>query len=407
MWNRVVDSSGKYIPGGIDRFKAILRTEHRRTVKVSMLDTDFQPIDGGELFSKDVGNDLTNFITDGNIDVDVSRGTRRTAELTLLNPTADFTPNTEGFVSDGDWVGKVYLNRVVRIYSGVYDGNQRLYVPVGTFFIDNIDVQVEQNMSQVVLTMSDRWKTLTKSSVGPSKRFESGTHYNTIINWFLDAANIPNGSRNLDPITGRDRTIDKDLIIHSGDNRGEVLKDLADKWSLDVYFDPMGHFNSHDLVKDRSKPEVWKFYSSEDQDGMLINIRRTFNDDNLYNHVVVVGLVNKKPFRLERVNDNPASKMSVNRIGDRVFYLRDDRLNTAEKVRNALNKAWRIRVQVSESMEIKTICNPLLEADNIIRITERDFAKVDDRYRLSAFNIPLVSSLQTIMVNKILREEDI
>jgi hypothetical protein len=255
--------------------------------------------------------------------------------------------------------------------------------------------------------MSDRWKTITKSFVGQTKKFETGTHYNTIINWFLDAADIPDSSRTLDPIWGRDRTIDKDLVIHSGDNRGDALKDLAKKWSLDVYFDPLGRFHSEDRKSGKDREVQWTFYSSDDTEGMLINIRRSFNDDNLYNHVVVVGLVDKKPYRLEKVNNNPASKMSVDRIGDRVFYIRDDRLNTEAKVRNALNKAWEIRVQVSESMEISTICNPLLEGDDMIHITEREYAKVDDKYRLSAFNIPLITSLQRHLVYKTLKEEDI
>jgi hypothetical protein len=134
----------------------------------------------------------------------------------------------------------------------------------------------------------------------------------------------------------------------------------------------------------------------------------------LYNHVIVVGQktigtgTNKttKPFFVQKKNDNPASKFRISRMGDRVLLIQDDTIGSDAEANKALNKAWKLRTSLSETIQLQTINNPLLEGDDMIQITERNLAKLDDKYRLQQFNIPLVSSLQTIKVSQILRSDE-
>lgn len=418
MWNRVYDKDGMIVPGGEQLFKDALRTDHVITSKVEMLDETLQPVEDGDLYSKNVDNELTNFITDGSIDVDVARGTRRTAELTILNPTADFTPATQDFSSDGDWVGKVYLDRNVRMWRGVIVGGMALYVPVGTFMIDNIDVEVEQNMSQVVLTMSDRWKMLTKSIFAHKKTYHKDRSYNSIIEEWLDDAGIYERFRTIDSLNGRDsddRRLWKGFHVEAGDSRGEWLKKLTKRWNIDIFFDPLGRLRTRDRIRVREAGAVWDYYWSDERDGMLINVTHSFSDDNLYNHVIVVGQRevgtggNKttKPFYKEKKNENPHSKFRISRMGDRALFIQDDSISTDHEANKALAKAWELRTQISESIQFQAIANPMLEGDDLIRIQERTLAKVDDVYRIQRFNIPFITSLQTINVSQVLRSDDI
>jgi hypothetical protein len=412
MWNRAQDVDENRIER-MDTFWEKLRDSHRSSVMVEMLNTQFRPIEGGTIFSSDKDNNVSNFISDGNIDVDRSRAIRRTAELTLLNPTSEFTPATEEFDSEGPWVGKIYVNRMVRIWRGLYVEGQAYYVPVGTFMVDVADVVFEQNMSLVHLTMSDRWKMAAKSFFGSKREYDKNTLYNTIIKDLLSASGIPlSGSHGavIDGLGTRpsdDRRTNGKIIFKTGDSRGDKLKELCDKWNIDAYFDPMGTFRTEDRRRHTDKQVVWRFFSSQRQDGMLLSIRRSFNDDNLYNNVIIVGTGDeKKTVVAKRRNDNPDSKTSVAKLGNRVYLKESTRISTPAEAKRALDRAWNLRHQLSETLEIQTICHPALEADDMIHVKELDFVKVSDKYRITRFNIPLVTNRQTIQMTNIIKRGD-
>lgn len=429
MWQNVYGENGRVRDGGWTFFADKLRKEHQPSIKIELLDDDFDPI-GQSIHSicqcrsyfseasQFAPGQIQNVISDGNIDVDVDRGTRRTAELTILNPTAAFTPATEDFDPEGRWVGHVYLNRFVRIWRGLHEEGNHLYVPVGTFMVDTCEVMVEQNMSLVNLTMSDFWKKLTKSYMGSNRVYENDTPYNEIIRDFLDAAGVPRTGKYgavLDSLGNRDpddRRIKSKLKLSRGDSRGDKLKELAKKWNLDVYFDPLGVFRSEDRTRPKDKAKVWDFASAlvdnDGRNGGLISIQRSFNDDNLYNHVIVIGTGNEKNVvRAAKADNNPRSKTNIDTIGDRVFLIESDRISTQQQANRALQRAWDKRFQLSETVVCDVICNPALEADDVIKITERDFALIDGNYRLRRFNIPLVTSRQTVEVANIIRGDDI
>ena len=137
---------------------------------------------------------------------------------------------------------------------------------------------------------------------------------------------------------------------------------------------------------------------------MLISVNREFSDDNLYNHVIVIGLDGKAAVRRERADTDPRSKTNIALIGDRVWMIKDDKIKNTEQALKALNRAWDIRFQLSETLECQTISNPALEGDDVVRITDKTWAKVDGTYRLKRFTVPLVSSLQTMQAANIIYE---
>jgi hypothetical protein len=419
MWRAVyTNDSGKPISNSNNFFETI-KGDHRVTTKIQLLDTDFNGVDGGTIYSSDfattvTGPNISNFVSDGNIDVDVSRGTRRTAELTILNPTDDFTPS----MKDDAWDGKLYLNRMVRIWRGCYYGNMPLYVPGGTFMIDTIDVLVEQNMSMVNLTMSDRWKMLTKSLYGYDKVYAKNTLYLDIIIDLLQGAGIDLSGKwgaNLDHLperTSDEKRTGGKVNFKIGDSRGDRLKALCDRWDIDAYFNPMGVFTTEDRLDHNDKDVVWRFYSSQSSDaanGRLVSIRRSFNDDNLYNHVIIIGTggqegqEKKKVYKSVKMNTRPESVTNIDRIGDRVYLKQSDSISSLAEADRAAERAWKLRSQVSETIEAKVISNPALEAGDVVGFKEMEHAKLNDTYRVQRFNVPLISSLQTIQCANIIR----
>jgi hypothetical protein len=155
---------------------------HTFRSKMVVLDTNFNPV--YEFLDSGVkSNDATKTMTDGSVDVDVTRLTRRTFNASVLNPDSIWSPRS-------DWGGLFYVNRLIRLYRGIDFGSATEMVPVGTFMIDNADVAVERNMSMVVLSGSDLWKKLSKSMFPKAKTWAAGTSINTVIDAIADAAGI-------------------------------------------------------------------------------------------------------------------------------------------------------------------------------------------------------------------------
>lgn len=383
-------------------FRNELRNPNQQVAaKATLLDSDFKEVPDGDFFTAGA-DDFQDFIVDGSVDIDLTRGTRRTAELSILNNNGEFTPT----VATTDYDGKFYVNRNVRLYRGVViAGGTPVYSPIGTFMIDSIDTMVERNMSQVNLTMSDHWKKLTKSLVVRTKVYKTNTNLNDIIRDMAaqSGADYPLAPA-LDPMTTRTtaaKNTTAAITLERGASRGEALKDLGNTYGLDIYFNQEGRLVSNDRRAPVDAQEVWHFYSSEGQStfGMLNSVRKTISDDNLYNHVFVIGLGDeKKPVFSEMRNDDRASIVNIDRVGDRVNIVENQTWKTQAQVTSAAQKLWDKRFNLFEEIVIDVVCNPALEADDVIRITEPKFAKVGGLYRISQMNVPLVTSKQTIRV---------
>jgi hypothetical protein len=384
-------------------FRNELRSPNQQFAgKATLLSSDFTEIPDGDFFTAGA-DDFQDYIIDGNVDIDRDRGTRRTAELTLLNPGGNFTPDADA----NDYNGKFYVNRVVRLYRGIVLGGQTtVYAPIGTFMVDAAETIAERNMSVVNLTLSDMWKKNTKSLVLTEKTYAEGTHVNTVIRecaaWAGSDYPLAPNLDSLSDRTTAEKTLSTKLALKRGESHGDIMKSLAQKFGIDLYCNVEGRLVSQDRREPKDQQEVWHFYSSSnpDQLGMLNSVRKTVSDDNFYNHVYVIGLGDpKNPVIYSRSNNDPTSAGNIDRLGRRPKILESDRWKSQATVDSAGAKLWDKRYNLFEEVTIDVICNPALEADDVIRITE-PLAKVNATYRVLQFNVPLTTSKQTIRVTR-------
>lgn len=390
-------------------FRAELRKpNHQVAARAVMLDVNFREVAGGSFYTAGA-NELQDIIIDGNVDVDFTRGTRRTGEITILNRDGKFAPAD----AIHQYTGQFYVNRNVRLYRGVVlAGGTTLYAPIGTFMIDAVDVIVERNISVVNLTLSDHWKKFSKSFITSTKLYPVGTHFNTIVREFAAYAGADYPlAPNLDPLEGPERSAINTTIawrqawtVERGQNRGDLLKELANKFGVDIYFDVEGRLTTQDRKDPKDMQPVWSFFSSPEgspTNGGLISVKRTTSDDLLYNHIYVIGLGDEKaPVVWEKKDTSPTSPMSIKAIGDRVTILEDQNWKTMEQVAAAGQKLWDKKFNVFEDVTIDVICNPALEADDVISIEEEEFSDIKQSYRIVQLNIPLTTSKQTIRVTR-------
>jgi hypothetical protein len=376
------------------------KPSYQVSAKATMLDTTFAEIPNGDFFTGG-GDEFQDVIVDGNVDVDQTRGTRRTASLTIVNKSGEFTPD-----NDVDFEGKFYVNRNVRIYSGVVlAGGTALYVPVGTFMVDVADTLVEKNMSVVNLTLSDHWKKFTKSLTTTGKTYAIGTPINTIIRELAAraGADFPLAPA-IDPLSARvagTTQLQTKWVLERGESVGDRLKELATQFGIDIYFNVEGRLTTNDRRDPRDVAEVWHFYRNQntDEQGMLLSVRRTLTDDNLFNHIFVIGTADEThPVLFDLKDTNPASVTSVARIGDRVKIIESQSIKTQAQATAAGLKEWNNHFNLFEEVEIDTTCMPALDADDVIRITEPTLSKLSATYRIISLTVPLTSSRQRIRV---------
>lgn len=372
-------------------FEAALRAPvHTIAVRIDILDTNLNTIDGGTTVP-------TANIVDGSVDLDVTRGNRRTFQLNLLNNKGEFSPGS-------DLGGLFYVDRVVRLWRGIVLGpNAQELVPIGTFLIDKADVVVERNMSIVTLSGQDMWKKLSKSQFTVPTTYAKGTPLNEVIADMALASGVVLMS--LDPLvdrTSNSNTLNVARSYEVGDKRGEELVKLCDAYGLDVFFDPMGTLVTQDFRDPADQATVWTYEPQEAS--VLSQLQASWDDDKLYNHAVVVGTGDESAtFRSEKRDEDPLSPTNINRIGDRVYRLESGVLATQEAVDKAVVTLFYHNLALTENIRLEAICNPAFEGNDVVRVRESKYSKVDQTYRLTQFSVPLSTSKQTLHMTRVIQ----
>ncbi len=361
---------------------------------MDVLDTDFNIVTrfhdiGG-------GSDATDILIDGNVDVDVTRLTRRTFTANLLNPDGVWSPNSE-------WGGLFYVNRLIRLWRGIDFGSSSELVPIGTFMIDTPDVDVERGMSIVTLSGSDLWKKFIKSAFPKAKTWPAGTDFNTVIEEMASPAGITRF--NLDPLGNRDaanRVLLKDRHVEQGDNRGEALAEMCKDKGVDIYFDTLGRLTSQDFRAPGDTQVVYTY--DPDANNNLITVKASFTDENLYNGVIVLGTKDKDNIIYARVRDtDPTSVTSIDRIGERILIHESEEIGSYADAIVVAYQLFYKNILINEDITLETICNPAFEGNDVIHVREVDFSQIDSNFRIKAFTIPMSTSRQTIRVMREIR----
>lgn len=132
--------------------------------------------------------DITDDVEDGNVTIDVNRGTRRTVQLRLVNEGGKYTPN--------DSSDYFFWNNIIRVHRGLrYIGSDGIetdeYVCLGTFMVDRPEVFVERNMSVLNIDGSDFYKKVATGGFSGQMSFPEGALVGDVISRILQDAGIP------------------------------------------------------------------------------------------------------------------------------------------------------------------------------------------------------------------------
>lgn len=139
------------------------------------------------------------------------------------------------------------------------------------------------------------------------------------------------------------------------------------------------------------------------RDRIVLSIRGSFNDEDLYNHALVTGTGNKANIVYGEASDtDPDSPTRIDAIGDRVITLESDQITTQKTANKAALKLFLENCLISEDIDMEAICNPALEGNDVIGIEELTFSQLQRNFRIQSFTVPLSSSRQNLKLARVI-----
>lgn len=373
---------------------AIKSPVHTIAIRMTVLDTSGNPVPGGVFHDVSYTADSTGIMTDGSVDLDITRGARRTFTASLLNDNGEWAPQA-------DWSGLFYVNRMIRLERGIQiSENTYEYVTIGTFYIDTADIAIEKNMSMIALAGTDGWKKLATSRFGYAKTYAKNTNVNVILKDLASFAGITKlALDDLNTRTTAAKQLSVALAVERDHEFGDIVSNLATTFGIYIYFDPFGRMVSSEVPQPGTTQPCWVYDPSDNNN--LLTVKASYKDDLFFNAVLVYGTGNKNhPVVSNRADTDPRSPTNVNAIGRRTDYYETDTISTQAQADACANKRYTDNMAVTEDIQLETICNPAFEGGDIITVREPSFSNLNSNYIVRQLSIPLSSSRMTIKLER-------
>jgi hypothetical protein len=357
--------------------------------------------------------EITNATVEGTVYVDSDRAARRTCQLRVIDKDGEYTPKGSSYSAYGK-NALFYWDKLLKVEYGLKVNNTFVYVQLGIFMIDRVEVVAERGAAIINVDGIDLWKKFTFSDFAAPFTWAKTTPIKTIVTAFATGAGIASDRLNLTSLDSKtNNTTTVSTNVEMGDNRGEKLLELAETWAIDLFFDRNGFL----IAKDKTQypynglggGAIYEFVAG--QSAVMLGIVKSQSGDTIKNHIVVIG---EDPdgnsiTRAEAIDGNGTtiaskyytnsnSATSVESIGDRVLMIRLVTASTARCLDRAKAELAK-NVLVEEEIRLPAIVNPLFDEYDIISIVETN-SGTNDSYQLKAFDIPMQGSRQEIVVRK-------
>jgi hypothetical protein len=374
-------------------------------IRVTALNSSLVPIE-----------EVTASTIEGTVYVDTSRATRRTCQLRLIDKNGEYTPKDSSSV--------FYWDKLIKIEYGLKIDGEYTYVPLGVFTIDRSEIIAENGAAVINIDGSDQWDSFSMATFTSNSGWASGTSINQIISDTASLCGVPSTRITLDPLGSRNTT-EKQVNVtwkyFIGDNIGQKLKDWAQDWSIDIYFDVNGNLVTHDMTL---PPYTGTSNSAPDasfavgDNAVMLGIQKAQSSHTIFNHIVVTGdtsdgtaavrgeyiegtgtNVNTSPLK-RTYNGRVGTGLTIQELGSKILVIRTTTLKTSQQCLDRAKVELAKNLVVEETIQLPTIVNPLFEGHDVIEITEQNTGLQQQKYTLDSFDIPMRSSRQVLNVKK-------
>ena len=313
-------------------------------------------------------------IISGSVSVDMTRDERRMIDLELDNFNRELTPTPDEF----------WYDKIIRARRGVMINGIQYEFDLGYFHIDRLEPTAHRR--SVKLAGRDYTKKMIKSKFGVAVSFPAISRPEDVIK----ALALNSGVTRV-AVSGTGQTIGQEDVSFDGDvSRWEAAKKLAEAANHDLFFDRDGTLRMLPKVDPVTTATVETF---GDSSGNTISMEPSTNDDELYNHIVVLqenATSGELPIWAEAENNEPGSPTRISRIGRRTKRITSSLIDTQAKADALAASYLRIAALEQYDLSFEALNYPWLDVGKILKIDDSEAALTDpDRYLLSTLEIPM------------------
>jgi hypothetical protein len=321
-------------------------------------------------------------VTGGSVTVDRTATTRRTCQVTCIDPLGVLVPTgTSSLLTP--------FGTELRPYRGVlYDDGTTEVVPLGIFRLSKSSVKTAATGApQITLEASDLSRTVSRNKFLVPYTVATGTNLVTAVQGIL-ALTFPD--LQYDAISTTRTTAAPQLYDASSDPWTAVTS-LASSLGCDIYFDVDG------WVVIAPPPDISalpapEFTYIDGQNCSLIDMTQVFTDDPGYNGVVVTGASpgNTAPAVTATAwDDDPASATYyLGPYGAVPQFVTDQTITTAADALTTAQALLSGQLGFSSQLSATGIVNPDYEAGDVVQV-DQPGANVSGLYAVDAFTVPL------------------
>lgn len=314
----------------------------------------------------------------GNLTITRQNGIRRSVEFTLMNITGKYIPQIDG---------RVWIRQKVRIYFGLRINEQEYWISQGIYVMDNPTALSDLSRKTVNIKALDKFSLLDGTLGGElddNLVFPAGSSVFQTIRTVLEMSGDPKSS-----------LIDVDLTQITcyaiektcGDKLGDILIELANMLSLEVFYDTNGYLRFQNPVDPLYSGSSYDFGDAEYN---YLGASQEYKFADVYNAVLVIGdNSNGQTYSYEAVNNDLLSNINVNALGfkrtkvitDTNIYSTDLAMKRAKYELNLIS-----RLQSSIKINIIPMCH--LDVGDVVTLTDPSLKLDRQRFLINGISIP-------------------
>ena len=301
--------------------------------------------------------------TGGNITTQNGSGKRRAISLVLNNMDGKFLPDIDGYLG---------IQRKIKLYLGEVINNEIIYFPKGVYVMENPNVTSKPSDAYITLNCNDKFSLLDGTNDGELDYIwviNSGTNLKTALQTLLTDAGETKPiifDSYYDSVT-----VPYTIIKEEGQTYGDIILELADFLSANVYYNEEGFLVFEKDYSDSIKGSLYDFDDSLNKGITYMSSDITYNFSDVYNSVLVIGdNVNGNLARYVVENTDLTSSTAIGNIPKRTLVVYDDLISTdALAEQRGIYELKRVtKVLINGSMECGVMYH--LDVDGVITLTD-------------------------------------
>lgn len=334
---------------------------------------------------------------EGNINVALQEGVRRTCSLSLTNALREYTT----------FFSNVGMGNKFKLYLGYLINNKIKWFSQGVFAFDNPNLISNRSNRYISIGGTDKWSFLNGQNGGILNATFIAPMGSTVLNLIrtilaLDIVNDP-----IEPMIDSkiyDKTITYDITKQAGETAADLILEIAYNLSCYVYYDQNGRLVFRPYEEDYIKYPV---FSLTDNDFNLLGITKEISLSQIYNAVQVIADNTQNsdiPVVAEVINKDLSDPNSFPNYGIKKTYVVTDFTKGIDSIDLAVARArWELKKVKSKQSNVNVNVMSLyhIDVNDVVEISDLSTSDSKTRYLVTSISLPIgTNSESTIRLLK-------